>query len=302
VELTHLRYFFHVATARSFARGASAAAVTPPAISKAVRALEDELGVQLLERTTRQVRLTRAGELVLEHCQRVLEEVESLRRDAATAAGAIEGELRIGAMEVFSIEVLPVAVARLVAAHPRVIPMIHEMVPSDMIQALERGLLDVGFGVGDESARGVVRDVLGSSPACVVCGPGHPRFVRGSLRASDLAALPWVVPRFLGRPPFPALDQFPDDRQPRVIGATIELLQAGVTLACSGRYLGCFPEISIRRELAEGRLRVLRGAPAIAPFDLAVFTRRRTTPSPSVEALIGMMREVLAERPTRRRQ
>ena len=86
-----------------------------------------------------------------------------------------------------------------------------------------------------------------------------------------------------------------------MVGATIELLQAGVSLVGGGGYLGCFPEISIRRELADGRLRSLRGGPPIAPFELGVFTRRRTAPSPSVEALIAVLREVLRERPTRRR-
>ncbi len=88
---------------------------------------------------------------------------------------------------------------------------------------------------------------------------------------------------------------------PRVLGATIELLQAGIALACSGRYLACFPGRSrSRRELSERRLRVLRGCPKIAPFELGVFTRRRTAPSPAVEALIATMREVLHERPPRR--
>lgn len=300
MELTHLRYFFHVATARSFARAATAAAVTAPALSKAVRALEDELGVRLLERTTRQVRLTRAGGVVLERCRALLDDIESLRRDAATAVGAIEGELRIGAMEVFSIEVLPLAVARLVAQHPRVVPVIREMVPQDMVDALARGLLDVGFTTGAIDSVGVDRAVLGRSRARVVCGPGHPCFRSGAITASQLATLPWLVPRFVGVPPFPALDQFPDDRHPRRVGATIELLQAGIALASSGAYLGCFPEISVRRELRSGRLRALRGAPAIEAFDLGVYTRRLTVPSPAVNALIAALRTVLAERPRRR--
>jgi DNA-binding transcriptional LysR family regulator len=292
VELTHLRYFLHVATSASFARAATAVAVTPPALSKAVRALEDELGVRLLERTTRTVRLTRAGEIVLAHCHSVLDIVESMRRDVASAAGAIEGVLRVGAMEVFSIEVLPAAIARLVARHPRVVPQIHELVPQAMTDALDRGLLDVGFTIGAVETAGVTRAVLGTSPARIVCGPGHPRYGARTLRARD-RDLPWVVPRFFGMPAAPSLDQFPDERQPRSVGATIELLQAGIALACSGRYLGCFPEISIRRELRAGRLRALRGGPAISPFELSVLTRRRTTPSPTVEALIGELRAVL---------
>jgi DNA-binding transcriptional LysR family regulator len=298
MELSHLRYFFHVATARSFVQGARAACVTPPALSKAIRTLEEELGIALLERTTRHVRLTRAGELALDRCRHILEEVESMRRETAAAAGEVKGDLRIGAMEVFSIELLPAAITCLVRRHPGVVPLVHEMGPEDMMQALERGLLDVGFSIGGQPTAGVHRDVLGLSPAVVVCGRGHPLHGARSKppRLDELANHPWVVPRFLGKASFPALDQFPDDRWPRRVGATIELLQAGIQLASGGAYLGCFPEISIRRELASGRLRRVRRATGIPPFELALFTRRKTVPSPSIEALVRMMRDVLSKR------
>lgn len=293
MELSHLRYFFHVATAKSFVRGAQASFVSPPALSKAVRALEEELGTQLLERSTRHVRLTKAGELVLERCRRMLEEAESIKRDALAAAGDLRGELRIGAMEVFSIELLPTALTRLVAAHPGVVPLVYEMGPDDLVQALERGLLDVGFSIGGAETGAVQRDVLGKSAACVVAGKGHPLYRTRDGRSSRLQAHDWVVPRLFGRPAFPALDQFPDPSQPRRVGATIELLQAGIALTCSGRYLACFPEVSIRRELADGRLRRLQRGPAVPAFELAVFTRRRTARSPAGEALVRELRAVL---------
>lgn len=296
MELSHLRYFFNVANARSFVLGARASFVTPPALSKAIRGLEEDLGVPLLERSTRHVRLTRAGEVVLEHCKRILEEAESLRRDAAATSGEIKGELRLAGMEVFSIELLPVALARLVTAHPGVVPLAYEMNPDDMMQALARGLLDVGFSIGGQSSEGVVREVLGRSDACVVCGPDHQLAMTKRVSPSLLAEQRWVMPRFFGKPPFPAIDQFPDDKHPRKVGATIELLQSGIRLACSGVFLGCFPEISIRRELSEGKLVRLKGAPQVAPFELSVFTRRSTTPSRAVEALITHMRAVLAKR------
>ncbi len=298
MELSHLRYFFHVATARSFVRGARAAFVTPPALSKAVRGLEQELGVALLERSTRHVRLTRAGEVVLERCRHILEEAESLRRDAATASGEIKGERRIAAMEVFSIELLPAALTRLVRAHSGLVPLVYEMVPDDMLSALSRGLLDVGFSIGAQPTDSVAREVLGRSAACVVSAPEHALQKEGRVTPATIARQKWVMPRFFGKPPFPSLDQFPDQKYPRSPGATIELLQAGIQLACGGAYLGCFPEISIRRELGNGTLVPLKGAPRVPPFELAVFTRRNTAPSPAVEALVAQMREVLAERPS----
>ena len=169
------------------------------------------------------------------------------------------------------------------------------------MQRLERGLLDVGFSIGGHPTAGVQREVLGHSEAVVVCGPGHPLYAsRGRAPSLEvLARSAWVVPRFMDQAPAPALDQFPDQQWPRRVGATIELLQAGIQLVCGGAYLGCFPEISVRRELADGRLRsVRRGAP-IPPFELALFTRRKTVPSPSIEALVVLMREELEQQATR---
>jgi DNA-binding transcriptional LysR family regulator len=291
VELSHLRYFVHVATARSFAAGARASFVTPPALSKAVKALENELGVRLLERTTRQVRLTRAGEVVLERSHRVLDEADSIARDLLAAAGEVRGELRIAGMEVFSIALLPAALSLLVADHPRVTPLVYEMGPDDQVHGLERGLLDVGFSIGGRDTDSVRRQVIGVSPACVVVGRGHPLYRGG--RARRLREHGWVVPRLYGRPWLPALDQYPDDAHPRRVAATIELLQTGIALACSGRYVGCFPEVSIRREIADGRLKRLSGAPKVPAFELAAFTRRWAAPSPAVEALVTQVCAVL---------
>ncbi|MBL8912573.1 MAG: LysR family transcriptional regulator [Archangium sp.] len=288
MELSHLRYFFHVANLRSFVRGAQAVHVTPPAISKVVRGLEDELGVQLLERSTRHVRLTRAGEVVLERARKILEEAESLKRDAATASGEIKGELRIAAMEVFSISLLPAALTRLVEKHPGVVPLVYEFVPADMVGALERGLLDVAFTVGTFESAGIDREVLGSSRACVVSGKQ-----RNRVSAKVLAGERWVVPSFFGKPQALSIDQFPDETHRRRVGGTIELLQAGIRLTAGGQFLGCFPEISIRRELKAKALHLVPGAPRVPPFELTVLTRKSVVPSPAVSVLIEFMRAEL---------
>ena len=100
MELNDLRHFRHVALAGSFTRGAKASHVTVPAISKAVRRLETELGRPLLVRTTRHVALTDAGRALLSRADRVLAELDAVRTDLDVDGGRIAGEVRIGAMEV----------------------------------------------------------------------------------------------------------------------------------------------------------------------------------------------------------
>jgi DNA-binding transcriptional LysR family regulator len=293
VELTHLRYFFHVATTRSFAAGARLSCVTPPAMSKAIRKLEEELGVPLFERTTRKVKLTADGEVLLDRCRQILARVDAIPHELGEARGAVAGELRIGAMEVFSLELLPAALGHVVREHPRLVPLTYEMTPDMMERHVVDGSIDVGFTIGGSAAPGVSYETLGTSRGVVVCGRGHPLHSRGRVDRADLDRHPFVVPRFFARPHLPSLDQFPEDIAPRRVGATIELLQMGVALAISGVYLGYFPEISVRRSLRDGSLRALRGLPRGVPFQLRVLSRAGARPRPAAAVLIAAVRRLL---------
>ena len=91
MELTELRYFYNVATTRSFSKGARLSYVSPPAISKAIKKLEEALDAQLLVRTTRRVNLTDRGEILLNHCRTVFEQIDTMRRDLDDADGSIRG-------------------------------------------------------------------------------------------------------------------------------------------------------------------------------------------------------------------
>src|SRR5260221_10993854 len=147
MELSHLRYFFHVATTGSFNRGAKLAHVSPPAITKTIQKLEGEIRARLFERTTRRVVLTEEGKAVFRRAREVLSQVEGIRGDLDELGTAIAGELRIGAMEVFSILALPRAITALVKEHPKLIPLSYEMLPESIARNLAEGLLDVGFTI-----------------------------------------------------------------------------------------------------------------------------------------------------------
>src|SRR5262245_36937744 len=97
MELRHLRYFVGVAEAESFSRAAARLHVTQPALSRQIRALEDELGVRLFDRSTRRVRLTPEGEEVLRRSRDTLVAVDALRDRARSLGGGRAGILRVGA-------------------------------------------------------------------------------------------------------------------------------------------------------------------------------------------------------------
>lgn len=287
MELTELRYFYNVAIASSFVRGAARCHVTPGAVSQAVKKLEAELGTQLFFRTTRQVVLTDEGRKIMARCERIFAEVDCIREDAA-GESALSGELRIGAMEVFSHRILPAALGEMVKKSPGVLPRTFEMIPQLISRELAVGGLDVGFSIGAESTRHVDVASLGISPGRLVCGTSHPLAAVGYAGARELATYPSVVPKFYGEEHLPPLDAFPESAGTRTVGATIELLQMGVELVRSGAFLGFFPHVSIADRIESGELVMLEwpGADASAGFDLQVLTPKNLPKKRRVLALI----------------
>jgi DNA-binding transcriptional LysR family regulator len=296
MELSDLRYFLNVATVKSFSKGAVMSHVSPPAISKTIHKLEAELGAKLFTRTTRRVLLTEAGERLRKRCLKIFDELDGARRDLEEVHTTVSGVLRIGAMEVFSIRLLPLALSRLLRAHPLVSSESHEMVPQEMERLIIEGRLDVGFTIGAGHVRGVRYQSVGRSPGVLVCGRSHPLYRRGRIRAADLSRHPFVAPRFLGMEHLPVLDQFPEHKHPRKIDATIELLQMGVELVREGNYLGFFPEVCVREHLDRKRLRALRGARFGVSFDLQALTRADATPKRSVVRLIEELTAIIESR------
>ncbi len=287
MELSDLRYFLNVATVKSFSKGAVLSHVSPPAISKTIQKLESELGAKLFTRTTRRVIVTEAGERLRKRCLKIFDEIDGARQDLEEVHNTVCGGLRIGAMEVFSIRLLPLALAPLVSSES------HEMVPQEMERLIVDGRLDVGFTIGAGRVRGLSYQSLGRSPGVLVCGRGHALYRRGRISAADIGRHPFVAPRFLGMEQLPVLDQFPEHKHARKIGATIELLQMGVQLASEGNYLGFFPEVCVREHLDRKQLRALSGVHFGVSFDLQALTRADAAPKRSVLLLIEELSEII---------
>jgi len=118
IDLNELQFFVQVSQARSFTLAANRLGVPKSSVSRAIVRLESRLGVRLVERTTRSVALTEAGELYLDRCQRMLEEAEQ----ADLAIGALQakprGRLRVGAPVMFARAILGPILGDFLALYP----------------------------------------------------------------------------------------------------------------------------------------------------------------------------------------
>jgi DNA-binding transcriptional LysR family regulator len=262
-------------------------------MTKAIRKLESETNARLFERTTRRVLLTEEGKAVFRRARAILDHADAISRDLDEVKNVVSGELRVGAMEVFSVRVLPRAIAALIGKFPAVVPLVYEMHPASIERYVSEGLLDVGFTIGPCSSREVASDVVGTSPGRIVCGRSHPLYTKPAITRATLSRYPFVVPRFFQREHLPSLDQFPDDVFPRKVGATIELLQMMIELVAAGKYLGYFPEVSVAHHMAARDLRALRGLPGLPQFELRVVTRKGVAPRRSVRALVHELGKTL---------
>jgi DNA-binding transcriptional LysR family regulator len=145
MELRYLRYFVTVAERQNFTRAAEELHVAQPAVSQQIKSLEDELGVALLLRTKRSVKLTAAGHAFLREAKEILAHAELAKQVARRAARGEIGSLAIGS---FSSAVAGF-LSELIQDYRRMFPAVRvhlfEMTPEQQLQAFARAKIDVGF-------------------------------------------------------------------------------------------------------------------------------------------------------------
>lgn len=144
-ELWQLRYFTAVAEHLHFSRAAQALRISQPPLSRAIRALELQLGVALFTRTRRRVELTPEGARLLEHARRAKDELERAVAELHGMASGAQGRLRLGFVSLADFGVLPGLLKAYKASHPGVELALREMLSPEQAAALAGGTLDFGL-------------------------------------------------------------------------------------------------------------------------------------------------------------
>jgi DNA-binding transcriptional LysR family regulator len=199
LELRHLRYFVVVAEELNFSRAADRLHMAQPPLSAAIRQLEQQLGAELLLRTTRQVRLTEAGRMFLDGARRTLAELERAQSDARRAAAGDTGRLRIGFSWSMRFETLPALGQAFRASHPDVELLTEEMWNARMLPSLRSGAIDAALALSPEIAADFSYEPIRSETLIAVVADTHPLAGRESAALNALAGEAFLMfPRELG--------------------------------------------------------------------------------------------------------
>lgn len=178
------RAFVAVADAGSFTGAATQMALTPSAVSKAITRLESTLGVRLLVRTTRALHLTDEGMAFRDRCRRAFALLAEAAEEAASAAGALSGTIRIGVPPIFGTFVLPPVLPSLLEAHPGLrIEIVSTMRVADIV---DRGL-DLAIAVGELPDSSFLSRPLGAGHFVTVASPRYLKRAGTPKTPDDLA-------------------------------------------------------------------------------------------------------------------
>jgi len=197
-DFRQLRYFIAVAEELSFTRAAQRLHLSQPPLSQQIQALEQDLGVRLLERDKRNVTLTAPGRLFLDQARQILAMADEARSQVAEAAAGFSGHLKLAyTVSVSFHPALPQTLLRLGQNAPNVRVWLSEMYSEPQFSAIRNGQIDVGFvrdvPTHEDDARALRIDVIDREPLVLALPSGHRLAGRQRVELSEVAGDPFVV-------------------------------------------------------------------------------------------------------------
>lgn len=294
MELRHLRCFVAVAEELHFSRAAQRLHIAQSAVSQQVRRLERELGVELLLRNKRRVRLTHVGRAFLEESRRTLEQADRAVDTARRAARGQVGQLAVGFFGPATYGVLPEILGTYRERFPDVELTLHEWTTSKQVEELRAGRIQVGFLRGPIRDEGlVVEHVLRGEPVVVALPEGHRLAARDTVQLEMLADEPFImVPRDkepTGHDEYVSICR-PAGFSPKVVQEAHHVHTA-VALVASGVGV-CLVPASVQNLRRPGAVYRPLGDPS-AELDTDI-VRQRHEPSPVLREFLDVVEELSA--------
>jgi DNA-binding transcriptional LysR family regulator len=276
MELRHLRYFVAVAEAENVTKAAAKLRVAQPAVSRQIRDLEEELGLALLERSAKSVRLTDAGRVFLDEARAVLARAEDAVKAVRAIDGGTRGELHVGYAPSLTVQILPRALRNFQTSVPGVRVSLHDLSSEEMLAGLRENRLHVALMVEPEGKelRGFRSHELARYPLCAAVAPQHRLARSRTVSLAKVAAEPLIAYSRADYPEYHtglATIFAPVGSLPRIaeehdsVTSLIAAVEAGRGIALVPSALAC---------MVGQRLKLLPLTPAPAPIIVAAVCRK----------------------------
>jgi DNA-binding transcriptional LysR family regulator len=286
MELRHLRYFIAVAEESSISRAAERLWIAQPGLSTQLHRLEDELGIKLLERHSRGVELTPAGELFLERARAVVAAAEEARATAADLEAGLVGTIRLGIASEIPAAVAPALLDGFSHDRPEVAVTVVESYAGTLMRELRDGRLDAVIAPADHGSPDLRSLPLADEPWAVLVGPGHRLAVPGPIGPDEVHGEPIVTTGHR--------DGAPHDRAVaellRSFGVSPVLRRGGPGPALYGAVVAGNAVAVTTPTAATGRELIARPLEPARSVRFALLSRDET-PSPALAALIRAARD-----------
>ena len=289
MELRHLRYFVAIGEELNFTRAAERLHIAQPPLSQQIRQLEEELGVTLLQRNSRPVRLTEAGELFLARARALLASLEAAVADTRRIGRGQAGKLAIGFVGSAMFAGLPDIVGVYRDDCPDVELVLDEMLAADIAAALRRRQIDVGFARPPlPPETGFAQRLILEEPYVAALPRAHPLATRNEITLAELSDDSFVL--------------YPAQPEPSVTGLIVTAcraagftprlaqevlhLQTAIGLVAAGVGVSLVPMAAARSQVGRG----VAYLPIVSPVVMAplAIVWREEDVSPALQRFLGI--------------
>jgi LysR family hydrogen peroxide-inducible transcriptional activator len=296
MEIHQLEYLVALAEEGSFTKAAERMLVAQPSLSQQIAKLEKEIGQPLFDRLPRGVVPTEAGQRLLEHARRILAELKDAKRRAGELKDAVAGTLAVGAIPTIAPFLLPDIVRRFRQRWPDVELIVVEDVTARLLEATERGDVDVALMSSAHPPAGVLLEKLGSEELLLLAPARHRLARRKTVLWDELRDEPFLVLHEMhclaGQ-----VERFcrPHGVKPSVVARGAQLATVAEMVA-AGLGVSVAPAM-MRAQDRSGR-RVYRPFAEAAPHrDLCLATALMRYRTNAARAFIALVKETVGARP-----
>ncbi len=297
MELRQLRYFLAVARERNFSRAAEVLHIAQPPLSRQIQQLEEELGVLLIDRSSRPLDLTEAGRFFYEQAGQILARTEHMREQTRKIGMSKRERYVIGCVGSTLYGGIPDLVRRMRRRWPDLDIEIRELMSTEQITALKERRIDVGFGRVRFNDREIERLTLREERLVVAFPKGHPKSLSSEpIALAELEGEPLIVYPSTPRPSFAdeILNMLTEQGISPGNVEEVREIQTALGIVAAGVSSCIIPAASQRQRPDDVCYRMIKDEKATSPI---IMSFRRDDAKGRIEEIKQLVREMYADNP-----